>query len=274
MRSCKLYRFPIYIFIEVHMKEKNEMSYEIDIKQNILMIQDKIDEELNKPEHEIDMNLVDEYFKQIRELDGGVYEKSDEQTARELQKIYCKAAINKKKNVLWYLNTTGKRVAAILIVIGLFFGLSFGVSAIREPIVEFFLNIKDKFTEILFNQEDTEQAPKSIETVYTLGYIPEGYELSGTYITKSQVNFTWETQNGEYINFTQYILKNISTIDVEKSNLKTIYINNTKVVYSEKCGITVYFWNTDEYAFSLSVNSAITDNEIIKIIETLIEHNC
>lgn len=255
------------------MKEKNEMSYEIDVKQKILMIQDKIDEELKKPEHEIDMNLVDEYFKQIRELDGGVYEKSDEQIAWELQKIYCKAAIKKKKNILWYLNKTGKRVAAIFIVIGLFFGLSFGVCAIREPILEFFLNMKERFTEVLFNQEDTEQAPKSIETVYTLGYVPEGYELIKVDITESKVTSIWKNQDEEFIRFTQSVVNGTSTIDTEYSDYEIIYINDTKVAYSEKCGKTIYLWNTNEYKYFLILSDDSLNENCIKFIESITEYS-
>jgi len=255
------------------MKEKNEISFEIDVKQEILLIQDKIDEELNKPENEIDMNLIDEYFKQIRELDGGVYEKSDEQIARELQNIYSKAAIKKKKCILWYLNTTGKRVAAIFIVIGLFFGLSFGVCAVRKPIVEFFLNVKEKFTEVFFDQEDAEQASQTIETVYTLGYVPEGYELSTSSITKYKADFVWQNQNGEYIHLTQGILLGTSTMDIEYSNYEIIYINDMKVAYSEKHGTTIYLWNTNEYKYFLVFSNDSLNENCSKLIESITEYH-
>lgn len=255
------------------MKEKNEMNFETDVKQEILFIQGKIDEELNKPENEIDMNLIDEYFKQIRELDGGVYEKSDEQIARELQNIYSKAAIKKKKCILWYLNTTGKRVAAIFIVIGLFFGLSFGVCAVRKPIIEFFLNVKEKFAEVFFDQEDAEQASQTIETVYTLGYVPEGYELSTSSITKYKADFVWQNQNGEYINFTQSILLGASTMDIEYSNYEIIYINDMKVAYSEKHGTTIYLWNTNEYKYFLVFSNDSLNENCSKLIESITEYH-
>ena len=40
------------------------------------------------------------------------------------------------------------------------------------------VNIYDKFTEFFFDKSDIEKAPSTIETVYTLGYVPEGYELN------------------------------------------------------------------------------------------------
>lgn len=258
---------------EVNMKQKNVTRARMDAKQKISIIQDKIDEELNKPECEIDMNIVDNYFKQIRELDGGVYEKSDEQIAKELENIYKKANKNKKKPLLWYLNTTRKQAAAILIAIGIFFGLSIGVYATREPIVEFFLNVKEKFSEVFFNQEDIEKAPETIEMVYTLGYVPEGYTLSKKDFAEYKVQFIWQNQNGEYINFTQYILKNTSTIDIEDSDSTIIYVNEMKVIYSEKLETKTYFWNIDGYAFSLRITDSLSTDESIKLIESLMKHN-
>ena len=245
----------------------------MDVRQQILNIQDKIDEELGKPECEIDMAVIDGYFKQIRELDGGVYEKSDTQITTELENICKKARKNKSRSIFWYINTTGKRVAAFFIVVGLLCGFSAGVYAIREPITEFFLNVKEKFSEVLFNTEDIEKAPTAIDTVYTLGYVPEGYELAETSITEHKVNFVWENQKADYIDFAQYILKSSSTVDTEKFDCSIFYVNNMKVICLEKHINKTYFWNTNEYAFSLTAPISITNDDLIQIIESLTIYN-
>ena len=255
------------------MEQKKETLSEMDVRQQILNIQDKIDEELGKPECEIDMAVIDGYFKQIRELDGGVYEKSDTQITTELENICKKARKNKSRSIFWYINTTGKRVAAFFIVVGLLCGFSAGVYAIREPITEFFLNVKERFSEVLFNTEDIEKAPTAIDTVYTLGYVPEGYELAETSITEHKVNFVWENQDGEYIEFVQYILKNTSTIDTENSDYIVIDLNGTKVLCCKKQEIKLYFWNIGEYAFSLKVTTPMTNDDFIQIIESLTIYN-
>ena len=219
MRPCGERAFMYICFIEVNMKQKNATPSEMDVKQQILIIQDKIDEELSKPECEIDMNIVDNYFKQIRELDGGVYEKSDEQIAKELGNIYKKANKNKKKPLLWYLNTTRKQAAAILIAIGLFCGLSIGVYAVREPIVEFFLNVKEKFSEVFFNQEDIENAPKTIETVYTLGYVPEEYKLIERKIFTKTVKTNWTNAENLDIFLQQFTLISDETLTAIRNSM-------------------------------------------------------
>ena len=255
------------------MKQKNATPSEIDVKRQILIIQDKIDEELNKPECEIDMNIVDNYFKQIRELDGGVYEKSDKQIAKELENIYKKANKNKKKPMLSYLNTTRKQVAAILIAIGIFCGLSIGVYAAREPIVEFFLNVKEKFSEVFFNQEDIEKAPKTIETVYTLGYVPEGYELSDRKIYNKNVKTIWKTSLGTEIIFDPSCINNSEkTIDNENSLSEIFYIENTKILKSEKLDQKIFLWNNNQYIYILTIPKTISDEECNRIISSLQEY--
>ena len=255
------------------MKQKNETPSEIDVKGQILVIQDKIDEELSKPECEIDMTVVDTYFKQIRELDGGVYEKSEEEISAELKNIYKKANTNKKKTILWYLNTTGKRVAAIFIVIGVFLGFSVGVYAVRKPIVEFFLNVKEKFSEVFFEQKAIDNAPDTIETVYTLGYVPEGYELIERKIEETYVMEIWSASNNQEIVFEQSCLNyDKKNIDSENINLETIYLDQRKVFHYEKFNQHQFIWNDENYLYNLTVSNLLNNNDYMSIISSLKEY--
>ena len=273
MKPYEARAFMYIFFTEVNMKQKNETPSEIDVKGQILVIQDKIDEELSKPECEIDMTVVDTYFKQIRELDGGVYEKSEEEISEELKNIYKKANTNKKKTILWYLNTTGTRVAAIFIVIGVFLGFSVGVYAVRKPIVEFFLNVKEKFSEVFFEQEAIDNAPDTIETVYTLGYVPEGYELVDTQTYKKYTKSVWKDQNEEEIILNQQCIGTSQKLDNENNDFVIFYINTAKVVMREKFHQKEFYWNNDNYTFMLSVPIIISDQESTKIIESIINSN-
>ena len=251
------------------MKQKNETPSEIDVKGQILVIQDKIDEELSKPECEIDMTVVDTYFKQIRELDGGVYEKSEEEISEELKNIYKKANTNKKKTILWYLNTTGKRVAAIFIVIGVFLGFSVGVYAVRKPIVEFFLNVKEKFSEVFFEQEAIDNAPDTIETVYTLGYVPDGYELIERKIKETYVKTVWRNTNGEEIIFHQTCFNISQNLDNENNDFTISYVNNMKIAIREKYNLKEYYWNSNEYAFMFSAPNSIFNTDFCEITNSI-----
>ena len=99
-----------------------ERLSEQEIQEKILEINQKIDEELLYPEG-TDMALVDEYFRQIRELDG-MPETSETELKSELQLLYKKAGLQQKRKSPWMFRTVGRRVASILLVIGLLSVLS------------------------------------------------------------------------------------------------------------------------------------------------------
>lgn len=255
------------------MKQKKSPLTEIDIKNKISLIQDKIDTELSKPENEINMNIIDSYFKQIRELDGGVYKKSQEQLSQDLQHICKNSTYAKKKLYMKCLNTFGKRVAAVFILVGVLFGLSIGVYATHESIAEFFLNVKDKFLEVFFNENDIEKAPETIETVYTLGYVPDGYVLSERKIYNKNVKTIWTTSSGIEIIFDQSCINNSEkTLDNEDNNLQIFYIENTKIVKSEKLDQQIFLWNNNRYIYILTISRTISDEECKKIINSLQEY--
>lgn len=66
--------------------ETNKKSNSSNQKQ-IDELMKKIEKELNKPENKIDMKLVDSYFGQIEELDGGICKKTDSELAEGLNQI-------------------------------------------------------------------------------------------------------------------------------------------------------------------------------------------
>ena len=165
------------------MTSNKEQLSEREICERILEIEEKIDEALADSER-ADMDLIDEYIRQIRELDG-TPEKTKEEMEAEMQIIYSKAAVRKERRFFRWVNDVGKRAAAIFVVIGIFSLLSAGVYAAGVPLVEFLSN---KYVEIFFDSSDVEKAPSVIETVYTLGYVPEGYVEKDCAISKISTN--------------------------------------------------------------------------------------
>ena len=252
------------------MKKIKPQQNEADIKEQILLLQDKIDEELEKPE--ADMSLIDDYFKQIQILDGGVYLKSDEEIEKGLNQILKRDHPPKRKCILRYYNTVGKRVAAIFLVIGMFFGISLGVYATRKPIVEFLLNIRDTFSEIFFNSDAIDDAPDTIETVYTLKNIPDGYNLTERKIQKKHVTTLWVNSNQQELIFKQSCLGSNTNFDNENIDSKIIYIDNIKIIMIEKSNTREYIWNNNQYVFNIIIPDNISETEIVSIICSLEEH--
>ena len=119
---------------------------------------------------------------------------------------YMARLLRAQKRPWWqYTNTAGKKVAVIALVILFAFGASMSVSAVRKPVVEFIVNVYERFVEIFFGEEDIAEAPCEMDTIYTLGKVPEGYELVGMDYFNQSIRQTWKNHDGKKIRFTQSI---------------------------------------------------------------------
>jgi hypothetical protein len=242
-----------------------------EIQEKILEINQKIDEELLNPEG-TDMALVDEYFRQIRELDG-MPETSEAELKSELQLLYKKAGLQQKRKSPWMFRTVGRRVASVLIAIGLLSVLSVSVYAARAPISQFISKTYDKYIELFFDQSDVEKAPQTIETVYTLGFVPEGYELDSQSIEREATVSIWQKKDGNSIKLNQDILTAVSTLDKEDRDIVSYNIEDIQILFKEKYGKKIYFWNTNEYQFQLYiVDDDISAEDGIELIRSIIKY--
>ena len=184
---------------------------------------------------------------------------------------YMARLLRAQKRPWWqYTNTVGKKVAVIALVILLTFGASMSVSAVRKPVVEFIVNVYERFVEIFFGEEDIAGAPCEMDTIYTLGKVPEGYELVERKLQKTSVGFVWKDDKGNSIKFSQSIFDVKTTYDYENSDYKVISLLGVKVAFVDKQEIKALYWNSDEYAFSMRVSSEFSLEECVLLIESLI----
>ncbi|MBQ2989340.1 MAG: DUF4367 domain-containing protein [Clostridia bacterium] len=248
-----------------------EQLSEQEIQEKISEINRKIDEELLNSE-QADMTLVNEYFRQIRELDG-MPETSEEELKSELQLLYKKAGLQQKRKSPWMFRTVGRRVASVLIVIGLFSVVSASVYAARAPMVQFLSKTYDKYIEFFFGQSDVEKSPSTIETIYTLGLVPEGYELDSQSFEKESTVIVWQNKDGNSIELRQYTLDMMLTLDNEEADLDSFNIDNFSILFKEKYGMKTYFWNTNDYQFRLHIiDDGISTEDGIELIRSVVKY--
>ena len=165
-----------------------------------------------------------------------------------------------------------KRIAACAAVVLLLFGGSMTVKAFREPVTEFFTNVYEKIIEIFFQDDDITKSPSEIETVYTLGYVPEGYELESFEVDNFKTTAkTVFVNNDNKIAFFQSILNGTSSMDNENTEYQYQYINDIKIAVIEKNSKKTLFWNTNEYAFKLIVDIGISEEDLAIIISSITE---
>jgi hypothetical protein len=179
----------------------------------------------------------------------------DYEAFKKKAKIYTRKPL--KKKILY---------AAIAALVAI--SLAMSVSAIREPIINFFVEIYDSFISIFVDAP----APASIaiEEKYELGYLPEGFEL----VEEKEWNSSNEkmySDGNKQIKFVQ--LSYSSELGVEialdnnESNAKYIDINGNSIVYTQKNNSTTLVWIKDDYVFKLVFNFEITKDEWIRIVE-------
>ena len=174
----------------------------------------------------------------------------------------------KETKKIKFFDSIGKRIVAAIVAVMLVVGGSIGVYAFREPIVKFITEIKDKFVEIFFCESDVSEAPTEIETVYTLGYVPEGYELESRENMGIKAISRWSNGENEIV-LTQSLLSNKSTLDSENVDYVILYIDEIQINIVDKNGIKTLYWNNSEYAFKLKFTEVVLDEECIKIIKSI-----
>lgn len=245
---------------------KKQLSEE-EIQEQISAINRKIDEELLDFEN-VDMKRIDEYLRQIQELDG-TPPTTEAELMADLQIIYKRAAEYEKRKSFWRFDSIGVRAASIAAAILIAFTCTMTVSAVRDPFVSFCMNAYEKYTELFFDASDIEKAPSTIETVYTLGYVPEGYVEKEGEISKVSTHIAWMNENNEIIIFRQRILDTSLTMDNEYADGDIMFIDGMEIVHISDGENSCYCWNSDQYAFYLKIPNNISYDIALKLIQSL-----
>ena len=169
---------------------------------------------------------------------------------------------------------TGQRYAAsIAAVVLIALICTMTVSAVRVPVVSFMTNIFENYTEMFFHKDDVANASETIETAYTLGFVPEGYELTSRSGSVYSLSSVWLNKSSGVIEFRQSTLIGKITVDNEKTDNFYYEIDGLQIIYNEKNGENVYFWNTDEYQFCLSIkDDTVSKEQGLDIIRSVREY--
>lgn len=167
-----------------------------------------------------------------------------------------------------FVNTPVKKAAIIAILVGVV-ALGFGgqSEAGKNPIVKFF---QERYGELIGIEphEDlwqNEEKPQTIETVYELGWVPEGYEKA-------------EEEISEYVVMQMYRNKEDKRIGLEQYCVVTYYSFKEEKEYKEivKDGVKFYFLNGEEEntvvwyqdGYQFVVRGSILQDEALKLIKS------
>lgn len=176
--------------------------------------------------------------------------------------------IKRRKRPYWkFINTMGKKVIAITIVIIMLFGLSMTAEAVRKPVIGFIVDVFEKFSELFIEKSETQNTPGKIEKIYTLTGLPDEYEEILFKIDDIRVETKWS--NGDnIITLYQTVLNAKITFDTEKSDATQIFIDGTEAFYKCNGQTAQLFWIDGSYIFIIECSDFASQNILAELFKS------
>ena len=186
---------------------------------------------------------------------------TEEIVCSEKHKLAMRTIVSGKIDAKRAPSPKARRIIAILVAAALLL-TSCGI-IFRDQIREIF---EDLFVKVTYKDDLTEG--EIIEEVYTLTYVPEGYELEEEKITPLRVNYNYSNKNGDIIYFEQRNITNSNfIIDSEYGYSKITEIEDYDVYYRFTNTNHIYVWSNDKYSLNLKSSIHLSNEEIVLIIE-------
>jgi len=169
-----------------------------------------------------------------------------------------------------FTNTNGKK--AVLVLAATFIllvTLVFSVSAIREPVVRFFVETYEKFSRVFFHQQE-EQFPGILEEYFAPAWLPKGYKEDTNQMIDAVIHCEWTyvSEGKGDIKFKQHtISSNVSHIDSEDVQVKSVEVNGNEGLFYSNKGIQHLTWSDGQYGFFVA--GPISEAELLRIAESI-----
>ena len=158
-------------------------------------------------------------------------------------------------------------VAALIAAVLLLTGCT--AYAYRVEIREFFETIFDDHVEVKYNGGEQSKSTDAISKYYTLGYVPEGYELVSETEKLSKIKYKWEDSNGNYILFEQcHVDSTLFGMDNKTEDWEVVQIGSQDM-YHRFSNVYYYLWNDGVYAYRLTTSVLWEEQELVRMIENL-----
>jgi len=163
-----------------------------------------------------------------------------------------------------------KAVLAMAVVLILMITTVFSVSALREPVVRFFVEVYEKFSQVFFHHNEEEQFPSTLEVYYAPTWLPNGYMEDVGQLVDAIIFLerTYADGNSHEIKFRQYtITSSALRIDTEGVNTESVMINGNAGLYFSNKGIQHLTWNKGQYGFSVS--GPVSKSHLMQLAESI-----
>ena len=181
--------------------------------------------------------------------------------------------INKKRKSLLYraTKTVPRRVALVFAAVIMTFCLMMTISAIRIPVINFFINVYEEFIGIFFDEEEEDfNIPTTIEQVHLPTYMVNGYIQTDSQKFRDIAETYWENNTNLIILYQEIMEEEFKmNFDNNHTGYEKISVNNKIVYYILDKGEYMLLWNDGSYVYTLILPENIPLIEIEKIIGSI-----
>ena len=200
---------------------------------------------------------------------GDLPELTQEEKEANLQKLLSQikntpapvkkaVVVRSKRKIITYII-----VAAILMSL-----ICMSVTAIREPIFNFFVNIYDRFTAVAI-YDSGDSGNDVIETL-EFKYIPEGYEFKSRSSGSDYVKYTWSNGAEKVIFIQKHTSYNTEyRFNTENDHMQTISINDINALYHEQHNRQIITWTKNNEVFTLVCPIDMQLEDMLDIIKNI-----
>ena len=168
------------------------------------------------------------------------------------------------------LNSRHKRRLLIAVIILTILVSAASVSASREAIVGFIVQVFERFSTIVFNAptetSDTTQNPSASNDLQARepSFIPEGYHQTEQTLIVNLQQIVYTNETGQEIIYSQHDKANTQMIiDTEGIQIEKLTINGYQAIYYSKKGLGSVIWEDELYAYTVS--GMIARDELIRM---------
>ena len=202
-------------------------------------------------------------------FESGIYRDDEFETSEKFNKR-MKKLIKSEHNVYHRLTLTrGRKVACVLIAILIILLSMLSVGAVRDAVANFFVEHFSDHNHLTTVIEEDDSSPTTLEEVYELSYVPEGYVLKQENIYEEKATYIYINGRKD-ITFSQitrdYYSASIDNKDVDISVEK--HDGQDYLVYGIEDGSFIIIYDNGRYVFSLS-SYELPKETMIKMLETI-----
>ncbi len=155
-------------------------------------------------------------------------------------------------------------ISALLAAAVLLAGCSFYI--FRGAVLDFMVKVYEDYIEISIDKDGKGQSTP-VEDIYSIGYMPKGYELETDISNPCTVTRVWKNAEGNRISFEQYGLINSDIRLNGEEGETTVFEHAGWEIYCRRYTDSRYYiWVDRTYYLTVCVRGNVPEEEILRII--------